>query len=61
MSYTELIPVLIKALQEQQDIINNQSRKINTLTAEAVTKNETLKAFDQRLKQLEALMTVNVP
>jgi hypothetical protein len=59
VNYTELIPVLIKAIQEQQDIINSQSNKINTLTAEAVTKDETLKVFDQRLKQIESLIKSN--
>jgi len=51
LSYIELIPVLIKAMQEQQDIIKNQDTKINSLTAEL----EQLKTLDQRVKQLEAL------
>jgi len=34
LSYTELIPVLIKALQEQQTIIAGQNTKINGLSAE---------------------------
>jgi len=51
ISYIELIPVLIKAIQEQQDIIKNQDTKINGLTAEL----EQLKTLDQRVKQLEAL------
>ncbi|MCF7561729.1 tail fiber domain-containing protein [Sabulilitoribacter multivorans] len=51
VSYNELIPILIKAIQEQQDIINKQDAKINGLTAEL----EQLKTLDQRVKQLEAL------
>ncbi|WP_299276160.1 tail fiber domain-containing protein [uncultured Psychroserpens sp.] len=39
VSYTELIPVLIKALQEQQDIINKQ--------------NKTIESFENRLSALE--------
>ncbi|MRH99611.1 hypothetical protein GH721_03600 [Kriegella sp. EG-1] len=34
LSYTELIPILIKAVQEQQAMIVNQNSKINTLSAE---------------------------
>lgn len=34
LSYTELIPVLIKALQEQQTIIEGQNTKINGLSTE---------------------------
>lgn len=51
LSYIELIPVLIKAIQEQHDIINSQDTKINSLTAEL----EQLKTLDQRVKQLETL------
>jgi hypothetical protein len=59
ISYTELIPVLIKALQEQQEIINKQNSKIESLTAEFNQKDETFKTFDQRLKQMEAIMKSN--
>jgi hypothetical protein len=54
LSYIELIPVLIKAIQEQQDIIDKQGTAINGLTAEL----EQLKTLDQRIKQLEALNNV---
>ncbi|WP_445733450.1 tail fiber domain-containing protein [Mariniflexile sp.] len=62
LSYTELIPILIKALQEQQGIIEaqnskltNQDLKINNLTAEM----DQFKTLDQRVKQLEnALKTI---
>tara|TARA_R110002049_G_scaffold99113_6_gene241678 strand:- start:4113 stop:5420 length:1308 start_codon:yes stop_codon:yes gene_type:complete len=56
LSYTELIPILIKALQEQQGIIEAQNSKLNTqdskidnLTAEM----DQFKTLDQRVKQLE--------
>jgi hypothetical protein len=52
LSYTELISILIKALQEQQEIINNQDSKINTLTEEL----EQLKRLDSRVEQLEAIL-----
>jgi hypothetical protein len=54
VNYTELIPVLIKAIQEQQIIINQQDSKIETLSAELVQ----VKTIDQRLKQLEALIKI---
>ncbi|SDH33819.1 tail fiber domain-containing protein [Winogradskyella thalassocola] len=56
VSYTELIPVLIKAIQEQQEIIKIQALKINGLTAEAEEKDKTLKAFDSRLKQMASVL-----
>jgi hypothetical protein len=66
VSYTELIPVLIKAIQEQQEIINNQDskfedqeNKINGLTAELEQKEETQKVFNQRLEKMEALIMLN--
>lgn len=59
LSYTELIPILIKALQEQQAIIEaqnsqlkDQDTKINGITAELAE----LKTLDQRIKQLEHLI-----
>ncbi|WP_400075438.1 tail fiber domain-containing protein [Winogradskyella sp. R77965] len=52
LSYTELIPVLINAIKEQQAIINKQNLKIEGLTSEL----ETLKILDSRVKQLETLL-----
>jgi hypothetical protein len=59
VNYTELIPILIKAMQEQQEIIDTQSKtiftqdsKINTLTTEL----DQLKTLDARVEQLEALL-----
>ncbi len=52
MKYTDLIPVLINAIKEQQKIISSQNTKINGLTAEVAL----LKTMDQRLKNLEATL-----
>ncbi|WP_179320301.1 tail fiber domain-containing protein [Winogradskyella helgolandensis] len=59
VSYTELIPVLIKAIKEQQEIIDAQSKtintqdsKIDTLTAEL----NQLKTLDTRVEKLEAML-----
>lgn len=48
LNYVGLIPVLIKALQEQQEIIGNQDLEIKTLKAQ-------LQSIDQRMKSLEVL------
>ncbi|RKE95036.1 tail fiber domain-containing protein [Ichthyenterobacterium magnum] len=53
LSYTELIPILIKAMQEQQTLINTQEKQIEGLSAELIK----FKEFDQRIKKLEALNT----
>jgi len=55
LSYTELIPVLINAIKEQQAIISTQSLKIEGLTSEV----ETLKTQDARIKQLETILLKN--
>jgi len=52
VSYTELIPILINAIKEQQQIIDNQSNKIEGLTSE-ITK---LKLLEIRMEQLEAFV-----
>ena len=56
ISYIELIPVLIKAIQEQQIIIQGQDQKINNLTAEIVKKYDTQKLFNGRLEKMEAII-----
>ncbi len=48
LSYTELIPILIKALQEQQIIIDNQNSKINTFES-------SMSELTKRMNALEAL------
>ena len=50
LSYTELIPVLIKALQEQQEIINAQNAK-------DVIQDKSIEALVTRLNLLEAKST----
>ncbi|EDP69755.1 hypothetical protein FBALC1_09497 [Flavobacteriales bacterium ALC-1] len=52
VSYTELIPVLIKAIQEQNKIIEAQSLDNNNLKAQA-------KRFEERLSALEGLSKAN--
>lgn len=47
--YSDLIPVLIKAIQEQQEIIDNQNTKIEGLTSELIE----LKSINTRVKVLE--------
>jgi hypothetical protein len=61
VSYTELIPVLTKAIQEQQAKIESQDQKINTLVAE----NNELKdskavtaQLMERVKQMEQMMGI---
>jgi len=49
ISYTELIPVLIKAIQEQQILIKNQDIKIDTLTSQV----SELKTLSERIAQIE--------
>ncbi|EDP71929.1 outer membrane protein, putative [Flavobacteriales bacterium ALC-1] len=52
LSYTELIPILIKAIQEQQQIIKNQNEKIE---AQSLDKAETDKTLQALLKRIEAI------
>lgn len=59
ISYTELIPVLINAIQEQQAIIDKQNLKINGLTIKLEQKEENLNSFNQRLEKAEAHITAN--
>ena len=61
LSYTELIPILIKALQEQQEIINAQNAKdviqdksIEALTADNSSLKDMLSNLISRVEQMEA-------
>ena len=54
LSYIELIPVLINAIKEQQEIIENQKQKNKQQSAEI----EQLQSLNNRLEQLEALLDV---
>jgi hypothetical protein len=62
VSYTELIPVLTKAIQEQQAKIESQDQKINALVAENATLKESKAVTAQlmeRVKQMEQMMGIN--
>jgi hypothetical protein len=62
VSYTELIPVLTKAIQEQQAKIESQDQKINALVAEnqKLKGNEAVTAqLMERVKQMEQMMGIN--
>ncbi|MDW7692567.1 tail fiber domain-containing protein [Flammeovirgaceae bacterium SG7u.111] len=52
VDYTEIIPVLIKALQEQQAIIEKQKKEIGSLKTEVSQLNE----LDVRVKKMEELL-----
>ncbi len=54
LSYTELIPILIKALQEQQSIIYNQNSKINFQNSKIETFESQMATFSKRLETVEA-------
>ena len=54
MSYTELIPVLIKALQEQQAIIESQNTQIETMSADNSSLKTTVKNLISRVVKIEA-------
>jgi hypothetical protein len=49
LSYTELIPVLIKAIQEQQGIIMNSELRINNYESE-------VSSLNKRMERLETLL-----
>ncbi|NOY47596.1 MAG: hypothetical protein GXO84_05280 [Chlorobi bacterium] len=54
MKYTELIPVLISAIQEQQNIIEQQKTKNQQLRAELSTQNKNIENLVKRMDVLEA-------
>jgi hypothetical protein len=54
LSYTELIPILIKALQEQQTLIEAQNSKIDGQALETSQQNATIQSLIQRMNALEA-------
>ena len=57
ISYTSLIPVLINAIQDQQQIIENQNSKINALNKELINNEEALNNLNERVKQIESFLT----
>ncbi|MFK7747629.1 MAG: tail fiber domain-containing protein [Kordia sp.] len=54
LSYSELIPILIKALQEQQTIIEAQNSKIDSQALETSQQNAAILLLIQRMNALEA-------
>lgn len=54
LSYSELIPILIKALQEQQTIIETQNSKIDGQALETSQQNAAIQLLIQRMNALEA-------
>ncbi|MEY8847654.1 tail fiber domain-containing protein [Psychroserpens sp. XS_ASV72] len=53
VSYVELIPVLIKAIQEQQDIIDNQRQTIKNQEQANTNQSQMLQALLERVEALE--------
>ena len=53
LSYTELIPILIKALQEQQRIIESQNSKIEVEVSQNNQQNAAITSLLQRITALE--------
>lgn len=63
ISYTELIPVLIKAIQEQQQIIESQNKKITTQINQNSTQNNKINtqasSIELLIKRIERLESSN--
>lgn len=56
VSYIELVPVLIKAIQEQQAIIEQQNNDIKSLQSEANRKDQTMESLSKRLEWIELVL-----
>lgn len=54
VSYTKLVPVLIDAVQRQQETIEERDQRIQELEAESERKDERIDDLEQRLSALEA-------
>ena len=54
ISYTELIPILIKAIQEQQEVINNQTKTISNQKEINTKQDQQYKALLSRIEILES-------
>jgi hypothetical protein len=52
INYEKLVPVLVKGMQEQQEIIDEQNKKIEILE----TQNKKIEELENRLKELEKLI-----
>ncbi|MBT8286942.1 MAG: tail fiber domain-containing protein [Bacteroidia bacterium] len=59
LNYTGLIPVLVKALQEQQAIIDGQNKKIDHLSSHLALKQDELNGLNSRVKQIESLLNID--
>ncbi|WP_179320306.1 tail fiber domain-containing protein [Winogradskyella helgolandensis] len=57
LSYTELIPILIKALQEQQNIIDGQNKTIESQTKKDIVQDKLIEALSTRLNLMESKST----
>ncbi len=55
MNYQGVIPVLVKAVQEQQQLIDKQNQAIKKLEADNIEIRQLRMAFSEKEKQLEAL------
>ena len=53
VNYTELIPLLIKAIQEQQGLIEDQNNKIDELTNSLEKKDELFVSLNRKVRQIE--------
>ncbi len=58
LRYNDLISLLTKAIQEQQEIIDGQNIKINTLVTELDDKDDVLSTLDKRIKQIEDKLNI---
>ena len=59
ISYVELIPILIKAIQEQQDIIGSQQSEIRSLISELTVIKEVQNTVNKRLKKVEETLNIS--
>lgn len=57
VDYSKLTALLIQAMKEQQQMINNQQMEIDHLKASKQQEKAQLNAMDKRLQALEALLT----
>lgn len=59
LNYTELIPVLIKAIQEQQSYISNQENEIEILKSELAQTRLMNKQLESKILQIESHLGIN--
>ncbi|MFD2823802.1 tail fiber domain-containing protein [Lacinutrix iliipiscaria] len=59
VSYIQLIPVLLEAIKKQQEIIDSQNSKIDSLSADLEQRDQQAKAFDERLQLIEKNQRIN--